>query len=213
MLRGRVGARHVTEASPTTLALIAGGKARRLGGVAKGLLELEGRPIARRLVELAPSRFADTLLVSDDAAPYAFLGVRTVGAVVADKGAPGGVHAALTAATTPWVFVVAADMPFVAPAAIDVLLAARREGVDGVLFEVQGRPEPLLAVYRASLAPRWGQALSGNPSFERLFASFSICALPEAALRAVDPAARSVVSVNTFEDARRWGLKLPPNSR
>lgn len=197
-----------------TLAVVAGGRGERLGGVAKGLLEVEGRPALERLLDLAPALgLADVVLVANAQEPYARWGLRTVADVVPGKGAPGGVHTALVAARTPWVLAVACDMPFVAPEAARVLLEARGPEVDAVLFEVSGRPEPLLAVYRSALADAWGAVLAReNPSLRALLAGCRARVLPEAALRAVDAEARSVVSVNTPEDLVRLGVKRPAPS-
>jgi molybdopterin-guanine dinucleotide biosynthesis protein A len=191
-----------------TLAILAGGQGRRLSGVAKGLLEVEGRTVLERLLALAP-RFGDVLLVANVARPYARFGLSTVADVVPGKGAPGGVHAALVAARTPWVVAVACDMPFVAPEALGVLLGARGEDVDAVCFEVAGRVEPLLAAYRVSLAGEWGRGLAEDPSLRKLLSRFRARLLPESALRAVDPALRSLVNVNTPEDLARHGVSLP----
>src|SRR5688572_18613960 len=111
-----------------TLAIIAGGLGRRLSGVPKGLLEVEGRTVLERLLSLAP-RFGDMLLVANAPERYARFGLRTVADVVQDKGAPGGVHAALVAARTPWVVAVACDMPFVTPGVLRALLDARGDAV------------------------------------------------------------------------------------
>lgn len=192
-----------------TLAIIAGGQGRRLSGVAKGLLEVEGRTVVERLLELAP-RFGGVLLVANVPEPYARFGLRTLADEVPGKGAPGGVHAALAAARTPWVVAVACDMPFVSAEAVGVLLGAREDGVDAVCFEVAGRLEPLLAVYRSSLAEACGRALEEDPSLRQLLSRFRARLLPEAALRAVDPGLRSLVNVNTPEDLARHGVVLPP---
>jgi len=192
-----------------TLAVVAGGQGRRLSGVPKGLLTLQGRTVLERLLDLAPL-FADVLLVANTAEPYARFGLRTVADVVPDRGAPGGVHAAMTAARTGWVLAVACDMPFVSPAAARVLLEARAPELDAVCFTVAGRVEPLLAVYRTSLSGPWGEALRRhNPSLRGLLAACRARLLPEEALRAVDPQLRSLVNVNTPEDLERHGLALP----
>ncbi|MBN1208275.1 MAG: molybdenum cofactor guanylyltransferase [Myxococcaceae bacterium] len=192
-----------------TLAVVAGGQGRRLSGVPKGLLRLEGRTVLERLLGLAPS-FAEVLLVANAPEPYARFGLRAVADVVPGKGAPGGVHAALAGARTAWVLVVACDMPFVQPAAVRVLLEARAPEVDAVCFTVGERVEPLLAVYRASLAGPWGGALAaGDLSLRQLLAGCRARLLPEESLRAVDAELRSLVNVNTPEDLRRHGLALP----
>jgi molybdenum cofactor guanylyltransferase len=191
-----------------SLAILAGGRARRLGGIPKGLLLRDGRPVLEHLLALAP-RFADTFLVTAEAAPYQGFGVRWVADVLPGHGAPGGVHAALVQAHTPWVLAVAADMPFVTLAVVERLLAAGREGVDAVGFLVAGRLEPLLALYRTALAPSWGAALARNPSFPDLWQTVRACLLPEEVLREVDPLCRAVLSVNTPEEARALAVELP----
>jgi molybdopterin-guanine dinucleotide biosynthesis protein A len=194
--------------SDVTLAVLAGGRARRLGGVPKGLLLRDGQPVLAHLLALSP-RFAETLLVTSDPAPYAGFAVRAVSDVIPQRGAPGGVHAALVHATTPWVLVLAADMPFVSAPVVELLLAQRSEALDAVGFEMDGRLEPLLACYRAKLAPGWGAALTRNPSFRDLWQMVRSGLLPKEALLQVDPSGRAVLSVNTPEEAQAHGIAVP----
>jgi Molybdopterin-guanine dinucleotide biosynthesis protein A len=136
--------------------------------------------------------------------------VRTVGDTLRGRGAPGGVHAALEATRTDWVLAVACDMPFVRAEAVRPLLAARSADVDAVCYEVGGRWEPLLAVYRRALANPWGELLrEEEPSLRRLLSGSRTRVLPEAALHAVDAGLRAVVSVNTPEDLERHGVRRP----
>jgi molybdopterin-guanine dinucleotide biosynthesis protein A len=194
--------------SDATFAIIAGGRARRLGGVPKGLLRFDERPIIETLLRSARP-FAGVLMVTDDPEPYRPFGLRTVRDVVPNRGAPGGVHSALVHAATPWVFAVGCDMPFVTQAAVDGVLAERGDDVDVVAFHVGGRLEPLLAAYRSSLAERWAAALAEEPSFHKLIQGFRARLLPEERLWAVDPDGRALVSINSPEDLARWGGALP----
>ncbi|RKH57286.1 molybdenum cofactor guanylyltransferase [Corallococcus aberystwythensis] len=191
-----------------TLAILAGGQGTRLGGVAKGLLSVGGLTTLERLRAFG-SRFRDTLLVANVPEPYDRFGIRTVADTVQGKGAPGGVHAALGAARTPWVFVVACDMPFVTEPAARVVLDARGEDVDAVCLEHDGRWEPLFAAYRTELVTRWGEALSEDPSMRRVLTRFRTRTLPVDALRAVDPELRALANVNRPEDLARYGVTLP----
>jgi molybdopterin-guanine dinucleotide biosynthesis protein A len=186
-----------------TLAIVAGGAARRLGGVAKPLLRVSGRAVLDRLLDLAP--LADeVLLVSSDARLDGW-GVRRIEDALPDHGAPGGVHAALDAATQPWVLAVAGDMPFVRGSAVLPLLAARSAEVDAVAYHVEGRLEPLLAVYRRSLAPQWAAALrTGDPSFRDLWTGLRGRWLDEEILCHATGDVRAVTSLNTPEDIARW---------
>ncbi|HEX5751208.1 MAG TPA: molybdenum cofactor guanylyltransferase [Archangium sp.] len=199
------------EYADVTLAVIAGGKGERLGGVAKGLLELEGRTVLERVLELG-RLCGDVLLGTNEPGPYERFHLRTVGDVVRGRGAPGGVHAALVGARTEWVLAVACDMPFVSEAAVRVLLDARSPEVDAVCFTVGGRVEPLLALYRRTLSDEWGEALKKEePSLRALLSRCRTKHLPEEALRAVDAELRAVVSVNTPEDLARHGVSRPPS--
>jgi molybdenum cofactor guanylyltransferase len=191
-----------------SLAILAGGRGRRLGGMPKGLLLREGRPLLAHLLALG-QRFDDVLLVTSDPSPYRAFAVRTVADVVPDRGAPGGVHAALISARTPWVLAVGADMPFVTARVVERLLAERGPEVDAIGFEVEGRLEPLLACYRSAAAEVFAAVLAAEPSFQTIWQGLRAQRLSAAALAEVDPGCRAVVSVNTPEDARLWGVTLP----
>lgn len=146
-----------------TLAVLCGGKAKRLGGVPKGLLQLEGRAFIERLLALRMI-CADALLISSDGAPYEQFGARIVPDLWVSLGAPGAVHTALCAARTEWVFAVAADMPFMTMSALLELWDARSNDVEVVAAEVDGLIEPLGALYRKSLSEAFAQRLEEEPS-------------------------------------------------
>jgi len=195
-----------------SLAIIAGGHGSRLSGAPKGLLVHQGRSLLSRLLDLTPL-VEDVLLVANDPEAYATYALRTVPDVVPDRGAPGGVHTALLYARTEWVLALGCDMPFVTPAVAEVILAERAGDLDIVAFEVGGRIEPLLAVYRADIAERWGRSLVAEPSFKTLFQAFRSRLLAEDALRAVDPDMRAIVSINTPIDLGRFEIRIPPPPR
>lgn len=190
-----------------TLAIMAGGKGARMGGIAKGLLRYQGQTVIERLLTLR-SLAHHVLLVGPNLTPYKPWNLESIDDVAPAHGAPGGVVSALLAAPTPWVLVVACDMPFVTvPAATRLLEAAAAN--EGACFTRHGRLEPLFGVYAASLGSSWKARLSENPSFQVLFQNSRVTALPEAELLAVDPAGECVRSVNTWEEAQAWGLEPP----
>jgi molybdenum cofactor guanylyltransferase len=191
-----------------TLAILAGGQGRRLGGVPKGLLEYDGRTLVARLLDLA-DRFAGALLVADDPTPWAPLGVRVVADVVKGRGAPGGLHAALVHSSTPWVVLVACDMPFIRAEVLEHLLARREEDLQWVCAERGGYLEPMPGVYAARMGPAIAAALPASPSLQSLLRASSGKALPIAELVGMDPELRSWVSVNTPEDAAQFGVSPP----
>src|SRR4051812_15758133 len=97
--------------SELTLAILAGGAGKRLGGKAKGLLTADGVTYLERVLQLG-QLCSEAMIVSSDP-DYDRFGVRRVEDVEPDRGAPGGVVTALLSSRTPWVLVVACDMPFV----------------------------------------------------------------------------------------------------
>lgn len=192
-----------------TGALVAGGQGSRLGGVAKGLLQVGGEPIAARTLRVFGELFAGSLLVANDAAPYAAFGVPATPDLVEGRGAPGGLHAALTAAPTEWVFTAGCDMPFLDAEQI-AWLAARRTGASAVAVVWRGQLQPLHAFWsRACLPAVEALVRAGQPSMWQLATAVGARLVDEAAWREVDPLGRAFENVNSPEDAARLGIALP----
>src|SRR5262249_48322219 len=134
-------------------AVIAGGAATRLGGQTKPALVVGGRSIAERLLETLRAAFARVLVVANDAAPWEGLGAQVVADVHRGAGPLAGIHAALVPpAGHAGVVCVAGDMPFVAPALLE-LLRAHAPGAAAVVPRVAGLPEPLLARWSPACLP------------------------------------------------------------
>ena len=190
--------------------LVAGGRARRMGGTVKGMLRVEGMPLAARTLRLFSRLFGASLVVANDPGAYRSLGVPVVADRIADRGAPGGLHAALHAATTPWIFAAACDMPFVSERGV-ALLCARREGALAVLPRWGGRLEPLHGLWSRDCLPALEEALrEGEPSLQDLAALVGARVVEESAWRMIDPDGRAFENVNTPEDAARLGLTAAP---
>jgi len=194
-----------------TGALVAGGRASRLAGVAKGLLLSEGESILSRSMRLFGALFRETLLVVNDAAPYGALQARIVADVFPGKGAPGGLHAALAASRTDWVFTAACDMPFLAAGPI-TWLAARRQGAPAVAVRWQGKVETLHAFWSRGCLPAVEELLRGEePSLWAIATAVGARIVDEEEWRLVDPQGRSFANANTPDDAARLGLTVPPS--
>jgi molybdenum cofactor guanylyltransferase len=186
--------------------ILAGGRAARLGGIPKGMLRLEGEPLVVRTLRLFGSLFPASVVIANHAAPYRGLGAEVLPDTLAGKGAPGGVHAALRAAATGWIFTVACDMPFLAEEPVR-LLASRRAGAAAVLVRSGGRLQPMHAFWSsACLAPLERMLAGGNPSLVDLSRTVSATVVEEDEWRTADPAGRALENVNTAEDAARLGL-------
>jgi molybdopterin-guanine dinucleotide biosynthesis protein A len=195
-----------------TGALVAGGRATRLGGWPKGLLRAGGETLAARSVALFRALFGEVLVVANDPAPYADLGVPVVPDTLPGKGAPGGLHAALRAARTPWVFAAGCDMPFLSAGAIRFLWD-RRGPAPAALVEWERGLEGLHAFWSAPCLPLVERMLrEGEPSLRALAAAVGARVVPAAVWRLVDPEGRAFENANAPEDLRRLGLEGPGGS-
>jgi molybdenum cofactor guanylyltransferase len=189
-----------------TGALVAGGKATRMGGRPKGLLRVGGEPVAARSLRIFGELFAGAMVVANDPAPYAALGAPVVPDAISGKGAPGGVHAALAAAPTPWVFTAACDMPFLSSRALRFLWD-RRGHAPAVLIRFAGRLEPLHAFWSRACLPELERRLrEGDPSLQALARVVGARVVEEEEWRRIDPLGRALENANTPEDAARLGL-------
>jgi molybdopterin-guanine dinucleotide biosynthesis protein A len=188
--------------------LLAGGRAARLGGIPKGLLRVEGEAIAARSLRLFGTLFPASLVVASDPAPYQAMGAAVAPDRIPGKGAPGGLHAALLAAATEWIFAAACDMPFLDPAPIRLLAARRRPGVAAVLVRFGGRLQPLHAFWsRECLPPLERMLAEGDPALFELAQAVPAHVVEEEEWRTVDPGGRALENANTPEDAARLGLR------
>lgn len=180
--------------------IVAGGRATRLGGVDKRELVVGGRTIFERQCEVLLPRVAEVIVSSARETP----GFRTVADAVPDAGPLAGVAAGLAAATTPWLLVLAGDMPHVTGALIDLVLTRPRDAIDAVGLRVGSFPEPLFCLLRVATAR---PAVEAMLAARRLKASrlltdsgLHVDWIDEPALRAVDPELRGLFNVNVPAD-------------
>lgn len=184
-----------------TALILAGGKATRLGGVDKRELVVDGRTIFARQVAVLAPRVAEIVVSS----PRPVDGYRAVVDAVRDAGPLAGVAAGLAAARTPWLLVVAGDMPHLAPAVIELMQARADAGCDAVGIRIGGLPEPLCTLLRVEV---WRPIVTARIAARRLKASALLTDeggvrvrwIEEAELRVIDPELRTLHNVNTPED-------------
>jgi molybdopterin-guanine dinucleotide biosynthesis protein A len=135
--------------------VLAGGKATRLGGIAKHALVIDGESIFARQVRVLAPRVAEILVSGPDIAGY-----RSVRDSIDGAGPLAGIAAGLAACTTPWLLVVAGDMPYLTGNLIDALIDATGDDLDAVGVRSRGLPEPLLCVLHTRVLPTVERALA-----------------------------------------------------
>jgi molybdenum cofactor guanylyltransferase len=181
--------------------LLAGGKSRRMGEDKRYLVVGEQTLLERSLGVLR-SMFHEVLVViAQDSVPLD-IDARVVRDLVPDCGSLGGVYTGLTQATTPYIFAVACDMPFLNQAVI-TQFTNRRDTADIVMARLATRLHPMHALYGKGCLPAMEQMIVARQlKIQELVshASLRVQYVTEADLLSIDPSWRSFHNVNTPED-------------
>ena len=201
--------------------ILAGGESKRMGRD-KAVLLLHGETLLQRVTASVQPMFAQTMLsvrqpradiklpqICDvqqedyvGASPARELESR---AGLAGSGKSGGgplvgLVSALEKVTTPWAFVVACDMPFIAPDLIRQL-ASLRAGHQAVVPRVDGYAQPLAAFYARSAVPLLQSSLAaGNQSLIAALKTLDVRYVEADELLAFDPQLRSFFDLDTPQD-------------
>lgn len=170
-------------AQATTLGLLAGGRATRLGGIDKAWLEKDGVPQVLRLAARVRDE-VDAVLVSANRGPerYGTHGLATVADRRADLGPLAGLDALAAACATPWLLTLPVDLVSVNDCLLRSLRAA---GGEGAWAEDDDGRQPLVALWRvdALRAALPGVLDSGDLSVRNLQSRLRMAGVRFAGLR------------------------------
>lgn len=181
---------------------LAGGRSTRMGQD-KAALEIGGEPLLRRVVRRLQAALSEVLVVGPEHLAALVPGVRVAPDRVAHRGPLGGLATALELASTPRVFVVACDMPFVEPRLVRAMarLAAQPPPVDALLLRSPAGLEYLHAVYATTCRPMIERVLAGEDrSLHRLVSLLAIRETPREQVALYDPRGLSPLNANTPEE-------------
>jgi molybdopterin-guanine dinucleotide biosynthesis protein A len=133
-------------------AILAGGRGRRLGGVAKGLILVDGKSIIARVAAMLAPFVEEIIVISSDTQSYQFLELPIFPDDETDRGPLQGIVTALQRAASDRVMVVPCDMPYITERAIRTLLSYTPDADAVVPLSAKGW-EPLFAVYSRVCLP------------------------------------------------------------
>ena len=127
--------------------ILVGGASRRMGQD-KAQLRLGANTVLQRIAaELAVAVCSVTLVGARQ--EYPDVQLPNVPDVHEKWGALGGIHAALSAAETDWIIVIACDLPFVTRQLFERLKSFVGRSADAIVpLEADGRPQPVCALSR-----------------------------------------------------------------
>ena len=197
--------------------LLAGGKSRRMGEDKRYLVVGEQTLLERGLAVLC-SIFQEVLVVIAQDSPLLDVDAKVVRDLVPDCGSLGGLYTGLMQATTPYIFVVACDMPFLSPAVI-TQFTSRRATADIVMAKLADRLHPMHALYGKRCLPVIEQMIQARQlKIQEMVSheSLRVRYVTETDLLTIDPSGRSFQNVNTpadLEVARSLLARVPPSGQ
>lgn len=185
-----------------TAAILAGGQARRLGGIDKAGLRVGPDTILELQLALLRRLTPHILIVSNDMTRFADAGVPVVPDVVPGTGALGGLYTTLVHAPTDPVLVIACDMPFLTAPFLTHLVDSLGDADAVVPRSPRGR-HPLCAAYARRVAPRLRHRIdAGQLRVLDALDDLSVREVGPDTLATLDPEGRLLVNVNTPDDYR-----------
>lgn len=145
--------------------VLAGGLARRMGGIDKGLVAVGGKPMVEHaLAALRPQVGRLMINANRNLDTYAGYGVPVVTDTIEGfQGPLAGIFSGLSAATTPYLLTVPCDSPLLAPdLAARMFLALETARADLAVAHDGRRQQPVFLLLRRELAPDLQAYLGGG---------------------------------------------------
>jgi molybdopterin-guanine dinucleotide biosynthesis protein A len=190
------------EAGMLTLAIQAGGESRRMGSD-KALLSFLGQPLILRVLSRLAGIADEILITANQPEKYHFLGLTPIPDLVPGTGALGGIFTALSAASHPYVAVVACDMPFASPELFAYeLITIRKAGADGIIPRSGAGTEPFHAVYKRDtcLPHVWSALEAGKRRVDAWFDEVNMRYLERNEIETYSPLGTAFLNINTLEE-------------
>ena len=186
-----------------TAAIIAGGRAQRLGGLDKWTLPVGGRRILDRQLSVLRHVVEHILIVTDDLHRFQGSGLRVCADLIPGAGPLGGLYTALVRAPTEHTVVVACDLPFLTASFLRHL--ATRVGTnDAAIPRTEAGPQPLCAVYaRSCIEPIRARLERGAFQVSALTQAINVTHLDAPELAPFDPDGTLFMNINRPSDYRR----------
>lgn len=136
--------------------ILAGGRARRMGGEDKGLIALAGRPMVEHVLERFEPQVDEVLINANrNSEHYGRYGHRVVADVIGDYSGPlAGMLTAMLTVDQPWLAVVPCDSPLLPTDLVERLFrSVQAESADIAVAHDGHRLQPVIALLNCSLRP------------------------------------------------------------
>lgn len=176
-------------------------------GVDKAFLEVGGRTLLARALELAET-VAQQVRVVGDKTKFAPFGI-VVDDIYPERGPLGGIHAALMSTATDFNLMLAVDLPFIGPEFLTYLLSeAGRTNAAVTVPRTDGGFQPLCAVYRKEFAEVAERSLqAGRNKIDLLFREVNTLVIEQEELKNAGFAIEIFRNLNTQAEWERAKLE------
>lgn len=154
-------------------AILAGGTGKRLNGLIKSKIVIDGKTIISRIIEAFGGTFDEIMIVSNTNEDYKeFFDCNIIGDQFINRGPLAGIHSALKNTGSEAVFIVAGDMPFLRKEFIVKQIDYFNNiECDILIPRIDKFIEPLHGIYRKSIGLRLEEFIKSgkNPAIREFF--------------------------------------------
>ncbi|GFO64713.1 molybdenum cofactor guanylyltransferase [Geomonas paludis] len=190
-------------ADDITGVILVGGKSRRMGRD-KAFLQLLGRPLFERVLDLFAESFPKVVLVGDRGERFAGYPLQVLPDLVPGSSL-GGVYTGLCGADSEWIFVASCDLPFPSKTILQHLCSLRAE-CDAVVPKTRQGYEPLFALYsKRCLEPIRELLEGGDCCAYAWYPRVRVKEVGADEIARLDPAGTAFLNLNTPEDVINTG--------
>lgn len=184
-----------------TAVILAGGRGRRMGGVDKGLVEFNERPLIEHVIEAIAGQVRTLMINANrNLVQYQRFGYPVIADSISDYQGPlAGFLAAMEVAQTPYIVTVPCDGPLLAPDLVERLVAAlERESAEIAVAHDGKRIQPVYALIPVALKPSLQRYLQdGDRKIDLWYARHQV------ALADFSDLPASFMNINTEEERDR----------
>ncbi len=179
--------------------ILAGGENTRMP-VLKAFIEVNGQTIIEKSLYVLKQLFSNVAIVTNQPELYTYLTTPMLGDIYDSRGPMTGIATALLNSSQQWNFIFACDMPFIDISVIQYM-TSQRKGYDAVVPVVNGKVEPLFALYSQKLLPGMEKSLLHNKKSLRDFLNNKrVKYITTAEVMKFDNEAISFINLNTPQD-------------
>jgi molybdenum cofactor guanylyltransferase len=180
--------------------VLAGGLARRMGGIDKGLIQLAGKPMVSHVLERLKPQVDEILINANrEIEHYAAYGYSIVSDEIEGYAGPlAGLHRGMSAASQPFVMTVPCDSPFLPTDLAERLMTGLLDNEAEIAVAKTGiQAHPVFCLCRKNLKPHLEAFLhAGGRKIDTWYGTLNVVEI------AFDDKPEAFVNINTIEELK-----------